>query len=105
MNYYFNISKKIPNSPLRIFILLIAVASGCISFRYLIETNRLDTIQNKSLFLIALSITFWGLLIIENKVLKKKMSLAKKELHFYLKVNALITFLALIIFAFVLFLL
>ena len=101
-----NISKKIPNSPLRIIVLLIMVAGGSIGFRLLMEYGLLVTIWGKALFLITLLIIFLILFAIERKYLLRKteLTLTKEEVNFYLKVNYLITFLVFITFAFILFL-
>lgn len=106
MNNFFDISKKIPNTPLRFIVLLMVVASGCIGFRFLMETGLLDTIWGKALFLAILLIIFLILFTVEHKYLLRKteLNLTKEELNFYLKVNYLITFLVFIIFAFILFL-
>ena len=97
-----NISKKIPNSPLRIILFLIMVAGGSIGFRLLMEHGLLVTIWGKALFLIILLMIF--LIAVERKYLLRKtaMTLTKEELDFYLKVNFLITFLVFITFAFIL---
>lgn len=101
-----NISKKIPNTPLRIIVLLIVVASGSIGFRLLMENGLLDTVWGKALFLTTLLIIFLILFAVERKYLlrKTKPTLTKEELKFYLKVNYLITFLIFITFALLLFL-
>ena len=99
-----NISKKIPNSPLRIILFLIMVAGGSIGFRLLMEHGLLVTIWGKALFLIILLMIFLILFAVERKYLLRKtaMTLTKEELDFYLKVNFLITFLVFITFAFLL---
>lgn len=101
------ISKKIPNTPLRIIVILIIVASGSIGFCLLMENGLLDTICGKSLFLITMLIIFLILFAVERKCLLRKteLTLTKEELNFYLKVNYLISFLVFITFALILFLL
>ena len=57
-------------------------------------------------FLITLLLIFLILFAVERKYLLRKteLLLTKEELHFYLKVNCLITFLVFIAFVFILFL-
>lgn len=102
----FDISKKIPNTPLQIIVLLIIAASGSVGFRLLAENGLLDTIRGKALFLIILLIVILILFAAERKYLLRKteLPLTKTELNFYLKVNFLIVLLAFIAFALILFL-
>lgn len=99
-----NISKKIPNSPLRTIVLFIMVAGGSIGFRLLMEHGLIVTIWSKALLLITLLIIFLILFAVERKYLLRKTALAltKEELDFYLRVNFLITILVFITFAFIL---
>ena len=106
MNIFFDISKKIPENPLRNIILLIVVAGGGIGFRLLMEEGVLDAAWSKALFLAILLIVFLILFMVEHKNLSGKtgLGLTKKELGLYLRVNYLITCLAFVIFTLILFL-
>ena len=106
MNIFFDISKKIPENPLRNIILLIVVAGGGIGFRLLMEEGVLDAAWSKALFLAILLIVFLILFMVEHKNLSGKTGpgFTKKELGVYLRVNYLITCLAFVIFTLILFL-
>ena len=77
-----NISKKIPNSPLRIILFLIMVAGGSIGFRLLMEHGLLVTIWGKALFLIILLMIFLILFAVERKYLLRKTAMAPEQICF-----------------------
>ena len=75
-----NISKKIPNSPLRIILFLIMVAGGSIGFRLLMEHGLLVTIWGKALFLIILLMIFLILFAVERKYLLRKTAMTPEQI-------------------------